>query len=230
MWNVQADARMCLQSLDPSFPRSDARAIVRITSPTRPPGRLPRGPRPGSPGRARTRRDAGSGSRTEKTGRGMQRRAMLGRETERRALAALVEQAASGSGGAVVVLGPPGIGKSALVAEAAARAACSGTRVITAVGVESEEDVPCAGLHQLVHQLREGIDDLPGPQRAALRAAVGLVDETVPDLYLVGLAALTLLSDAAVKAPLLVVVEDAHWMDRASLDVLGFVARRIESD
>lgn len=160
----------------------------------------------------------------------MRRRALLGRETERRALAALVEQASSGSGGAVVVLGAPGIGKSALVAEAAAQAADHGTRVITAVGVESEEDVPCAGLHQLVHQLRDGIDDLPAPQRAALRAAVGLVDESVPDLYLVGLAALTLLSDAAVKAPLLVVVEDAHWMDRDSLDVLGFVARRIESD
>ncbi|MCC8249747.1 ATP-binding protein [Saccharothrix luteola] len=160
----------------------------------------------------------------------MQRRALLGRETERRALAALVEQAASGSGGATVVLGAPGIGKSALVAEAAARAVDRGIRVITAVGVESEEDVACAGLHQLVHQLRDGIDDLPGSQRAALLAAVGLVDEAVPDLYLVGLAALTLLSDAAVKAPLLVVVEDAHWMDRASLDVLGFVARRIESD
>ncbi|WIM96413.1 AAA family ATPase [Actinoplanes oblitus] len=160
----------------------------------------------------------------------MQGRVLLGRETERRVLAALVEQAASGSGGAVVVLGAAGIGKSSLVAEAAAQAARRGTRVITAVGVESEENVPCAGLHQLVHQLREGIDDLPGPQRAALRGAVGLVDEAVPDLYLVGLAALTLLSDAAGKAPLLVVVEDAHWMDRASLDVLGFVARRIESD
>jgi DNA-binding CsgD family transcriptional regulator len=160
----------------------------------------------------------------------MQRQALLGRETERRALAALVEQAASGSGGAVVVFGAPGIGKSALVAEAAARAAGSGLRVITAVGVQSEERVPYAGLHQLVHQLRDGIDDLPGPQRAALRAAVGLVDEAVPDLYLVGLAALTLLSDAAVRTPLMVVVEDAHWMDRASLDVLGFVARRIESD
>ncbi|MFJ8961875.1 AAA family ATPase [Lentzea sp. NPDC102401] len=160
----------------------------------------------------------------------MQRRALLGRATERRALAALVEQAASGSGGAVVVLGAPGIGKSALVAEAAARAADRGIRVITAVGVESEEDVPFAGLHQLVHQLRDGIDDLPGRQRAALRAAVGLADEAVPDLYLVGLAALTLLSDAAVRTPLLVVVEDAHWMDRASLDVVGFVARRIESD
>ncbi|WP_342670632.1 ATP-binding protein [Lentzea jiangxiensis] len=166
----------------------------------------------------------------EKREFGMQRRALLGRETERRALAALVEQAASGSGGAVAVHGSPGIGKSALVAEAAARAAERGTRVITAVGVQSEEHVPCAGLHQLVHQLRDGIDDLPAPQRAALRAAVGLADETVPDLYLVGLAALTLLSDAAVKAPLLVVVEDAHWIDRASLDVLGFVARRIESD
>ncbi|WP_410671356.1 ATP-binding protein [Amycolatopsis sp. cmx-4-68] len=130
----------------------------------------------------------------------------------------------------MVVLGAPGIGKSTLVAEAAARAAGHGVRVLTAVGVESEEDVACAGLHQLVHQLRDGIDDLPGPQRAALRAAVGLADEAVPDLYLVGLAALTLLSDTAVKAPLLVVVEDAHWMDRASLDVLGFVARRIESD
>nr|WP_276612271.1 LuxR family transcriptional regulator [Kineococcus vitellinus] len=154
----------------------------------------------------------------------------MGREGERGALAALVEQAAAGSGGALVVLGAPGIGKSALVAEAAARAACGGTRVVTAVGVESEEDVPFAGLHQLVHQLRDGVDDLPGPQRAALRAAVGLADETVPDAHLVGLAALTLLSDAAARVPLLVVVEDAHWVDRASLDVLGFVARRIESD
>ncbi|GAB7037130.1 MULTISPECIES: helix-turn-helix transcriptional regulator [Catenuloplanes] len=160
----------------------------------------------------------------------MRRRALLGRDEERRVLAALVDQAVAGSGGAVVVLGAPGIGKSALVAEAAAQAASSGIRVLTAVGVESEEHVACAGLHQLVHQLRDGIDALPGPQRAALRAAVGLVDEAVPDLYLVGLAALTLLSDAAAKAPLLVIVEDAHWMDQASLDVFGFVGRRIESD
>ncbi|WP_033254397.1 AAA family ATPase [Kitasatospora phosalacinea] len=160
----------------------------------------------------------------------MQRRALLGRETERRALAALVEQGASGSGGATVIVGAPGIGKSALVAEAAAAAARGGTQVVTAVGVQSEENLPCAALHQLVHQLRDRIDDLPGRQRTALLAAVGLVDEAVPDLYLVGLAALTLLTDAAAKAPLLVVLEDAHWMDRASLDVLGFVARRIESD
>ena len=160
----------------------------------------------------------------------MRGRALLGREAERRTLAALVERAAAGSGGALVVEGAPGIGKSALVAEAAERAASSGFRVVAAVGVESEEDVACAGLHQLVHQLRGGIEDLPGRQRAALRAAVGLSDEAVPDLHLVGLAALTLLSDAAAEAPLLVVVEDAHWMDRASLDVLGFVARRIESD
>ncbi|MCE0540802.1 AAA family ATPase [Kineosporia rhizophila] len=160
----------------------------------------------------------------------MQGRALLGREAERQALSVLVEQARAGSGGALVLQGPPGIGKSALVAEAAALAAAGGTRVITAVGVQSEEDIPYAGLHQLVHQLRDGIDDLPGPQKAALRAAVGLADDAVPDLYLVGLAALTLLSDAAAKAPLLVVVEDAGWMDRASLDVLGFVARRIESD
>ncbi|WP_432510661.1 helix-turn-helix transcriptional regulator [Kineococcus sp. SYSU DK001] len=160
----------------------------------------------------------------------MRRATLLGRDGERRRLAALVEQAAAGSGGAVVLLGPPGIGKSALVAEAAEQAAGHGVRVVTAVGVESEEDVPCSGLHQLVHQLRDGVEDLPGPQRAALRAAVGLTDEVVPDLYLVGLAALTLFSDAAAVTPLLVVLEDAHWMDRASLDVLGFVARRVESD
>ncbi|MCD9197680.1 ATP-binding protein [Aeromicrobium wangtongii] len=155
---------------------------------------------------------------------------LLGRATESLALASLVQRASAGSGGALVVEGAPGVGKSALVAEAAASAARHGIRVITALGVESEEDVAFAGLHQLVHPLRERIDDLPGPQRDALRAAIGLSEEVAPALHLVGLAALTLLSDAATEEPLLMVVEDAHWMDRASLVVVGFVARRVESD
>lgn len=160
----------------------------------------------------------------------MQRTTLLGRETELLALMSLVRQAGAGSGGALVVEGAPGIGKSALVAEAAASAADDGIRVITTAGMESEEDVAYAGLHQLVHQLRDRIDGLPGLQRAALRAAVGLTDEIIPAPHLVGLAVLTLLSDATTKESLLVVVEDAHWMDRASLDVVAFVARRIESD
>lgn len=157
-------------------------------------------------------------------------RKLLGRETELHTLESLVQRASAGAGGALVVEGAAGIGKSALVAEGAASAVGQGIHVITTVGVESEENVAYAGLHQLLYQFRDRINGLPVPQRTALRAALGLSDERVSAPHLVGLAVLTLMSDATAKEPLLVVVEDAHWMDRASLDVVGFVARRIESD
>ncbi|MFD9736497.1 AAA family ATPase [Umezawaea sp. NPDC059074] len=140
-----------------------------------------------------------------------------GRDAELKALAALVDGPADQAG--VLVEGPPGIGKSALVAETVAAASVAGLRVLRTTAVEAERHLPYAGLHQLLHPMRAGLD---GP----LRAAFGLVDAPEPSPFLVGMAALTLLT----TTPLLVVAEDVHWLDRASADVLAFVARRIGSD
>ena len=131
-------------------------------------------------------------------------------------------------GGAVLVRGEAGIGKSALLTEAARSAADQRVRVLTTVGVNSEAQVAYAGLHQLLRPVLDQVDRLPPPQRGAVLAAFGRTDAAVPDLYLIALATLGMLGEAAVQAPILLVVEDAHWLDRASADVLVFVARRLE--
>jgi DNA-binding CsgD family transcriptional regulator len=158
---------------------------------------------------------------------------LLGRELEKKQLAELIDGVRH-RGGALVVRGEAGIGKSALLAEVGALTATSRMRVLTTIGAESEEHLPYAGLHQLLHPIRSGIDALPAPQREALRVALGLSDELaerpVPDGYLVGLAALNLLAEAAADSPLVLIAEDAHWLDRSSADVLAFVARRLESE
>ena len=96
--------------------------------------------------------------------------------------------------------------------------------------MQSEAHLPFAGLHQLLRPVRERAGELPAVQRAALDAAFGLTDEVAPEHFRIAMAALDLLSDVAADAPLLLVVEDAHWLDRPTADVLAFVARRIESD
>ncbi|TYB69376.1 AAA family ATPase [Nonomuraea sp. PA05] len=155
---------------------------------------------------------------------------LFGREAELEALAGLVA-GLRGRGG-VLIGGEAGIGKSALVAAVVSAAGGAGARVLTITGVEGERNLAYAGLHQLVFPVRAGVDALPAGQRDALRGALGDVvpDAAGPGTYLVGLAALTLLAEIAAAQPLLVVVEDAHWLDRASADVLAFVARRIESE
>ena len=167
-----------------------------------------------------------SGPRT--AGEGISRMPLLGRETERKDLAELVDGPGERSG--VLLSGEPGVGKSALVAEAVAAAAVAGVRVITTTGVDAEQNLPYAGLHQLLYPLRAGLDTLPAPQRTALNTALGRAEGDEPSTFLAGLATLTLLVEAAVDRPLLVVVEDVHWIDRASVDVLAFVARRIETE
>jgi hypothetical protein len=154
---------------------------------------------------------------------------LFGRELETKRLAELIDGVRH-RGGALLLRGEAGIGKSALLAEAGALTSTPRTRVLTTIGVESEEHLPYAGLHQLLHPVRAGVDALPGPQRAALRAALGLSDEVVPEVYLVGLAALNLLAEAAADAPLVLIAEDAHWLDRPSAEVLAFVARRLGSE
>ena len=155
--------------------------------------------------------------------------ALIGREAELAAIRGLVA-AASGDGGALLVLGDAGIGKSSLLAEAVNSATATGVRVLRATGVRTEAHLPFAGLHQLLRPLLGGLAALPPPQRSALGAAFGLSDGPGQDPFLISLATLTLLTDAAADQPILAVVDDAQWLDRASDEALAFVARRLGSD
>ncbi len=134
-------------------------------------------------------------------------------------------------GDALLVRGEAGIGKSEVLAYATDLAAAHGARVLRAAGVESETELPFAGLHQLVGPLISGAERLPIPQRDALLAAFGMAPLAAPQqLFLVALGALNLISDQAVATPLVLVVEDAHWLDSSSAAALAFIARRIESE
>ena len=151
--------------------------------------------------------------------------ALLDRQPERAALDGLLGDLRSGRGGALVVRGEAGVGKSALLEYVAGAAA--DMRVARAVGVESEMELAFASVHLLCAPLLDRLERLPGPQRDALGIAFGLREGAAPDRFLVGLAVLTLLSEAAEDRPLLCVVDDAQWLDRASAQVLAFAARRL---
>ena len=127
-----------------------------------------------------------------------------------------------------MVRGEPGVGKSALLEYAAGRA--SGCRVARAAGVQSEIELAFSGLAQLCAPMLDRIDRLPEPQRDALRTAFGLAVGAAPDRFLVGLAVLGLLSDAADEEPLVCLVDDAQWLDQASAQALAFVARRLVAE
>ena len=127
-----------------------------------------------------------------------------------------------------MVRGEPGVGKTVLLDYLAGRA--SGCRVARAVGVQSEMELAFAGLHQLCAPMLDHAESLPVPQREALRTAFGLGAGPVPDRFLVGLAVLGLLSEAAGERPLICVVDDAQWLDHASAQALGFAARRLVAE
>src|SRR3954452_23264891 len=148
-----------------------------------------------------------------------------GRRVEREALEGLLAAVRGGQSRVLVVCGEAGVGKTALV-ESAIRWA-SGFRVMRAVGVESEMELAFAALQQLCGPLLQRLDRLPDPQREALGVAFGLRAGDAPDRFLVGLAVLSLLAEAAEEQPLVCVVDDAQWLDRASLQSLVFVARRL---
>ncbi len=137
----------------------------------------------------------------------------------------LLDGARAGRSGALVVRGEPGVGKTALLEYVLERA--SGCRVVRAAGVQSEMELPFAGLHQLCAPMLDGLERLPGPQRDALGTAFGLSAGEAPDRFLVGLAVLSLLCEAASERPLVCVVDDTQWLDRASALALAFVARRL---
>jgi len=153
---------------------------------------------------------------------------LAGRGTECARLDQLLAEARLGQSGVLVLRGEAGIGKSALLDYAAERA--EGCRVLRATGVEWEMELPFAGLHQLCVGLLDGHERLPAPQRDALETAFGLSAGAQPDRFLVGLAVLSLLSDAAAEHPLVCVVDDVQWLDRSSAQVLAFVARRLAAE
>ncbi len=154
---------------------------------------------------------------------------LLGRGAETELLRSLLDGIHS-SGGALVLRGEPGIGKSRLLAAAAALAHERDIATLSTTGVHSEARLAFSGLHQLLRPVRDRAAELPPAHRAALDAAFGVGDGAPPERFRIALAVLDLLSEVAAEAPLLVVAEDAHWLDPATTDVLAFVARRLESD
>jgi DNA-binding CsgD family transcriptional regulator len=156
-------------------------------------------------------------------------RELLGRDRDLADLFALVDGIEE-RGGALVVRGEAGIGKSALLAAAQERALERGVAVVSTAGALSEAQLAFAGLHQLLLPSLGHLDLLPDPQRQALETAFGIAEGDAPDLFLVGLATLGLVAERSAETPLLFVVDDAHWLDQPSCEVLAFVARRVESD
>ena len=153
---------------------------------------------------------------------------LIGRRAECGVLDRLIEDVCAGESRALVVSGEAGVGKTALLDYLARRA--SEYRVERAAGVQSEMELPFAALHQLCAPMLEKLQGLPAPQRDALEIAFGMSSGSAPDRFLVGLAVLSLMSEVAEERPLLCVVDDEQWLDRASAQVLGFVARRLGAE
>jgi DNA-binding CsgD family transcriptional regulator len=153
---------------------------------------------------------------------------LLDRLSEREVLDRLLEAVRAGQSRVLVLRGEPGVGKSALMEYVVEQA--SGCRVARAAGVQSEMELAFAGLQQLCAPMLDRLERLPPPQRDALGTAFGLTTGVAPDRFLVGLAVLGLLSEVADERPLVCLVDDAQWLDRASLQALEFVARRLFAD
>jgi DNA-binding CsgD family transcriptional regulator len=153
---------------------------------------------------------------------------LFGRDEERAVVGRLLDAARQARSGAIVVRGEAGVGKTALLADTRERAA--DMHALTSVGVESEAELPFAGLHQLVRPALHLLDRLPGPQAHALQGALGLSDRGENERFLVSAACLTLLSELAERRPVLCIVDDAQWLDTPSADALLFVARRLGAE
>jgi DNA-binding CsgD family transcriptional regulator len=153
---------------------------------------------------------------------------LIGREVERARIEELLEAASVSRSGALVLRGEPGIGKTALLEDARLRAA--DMHVLAARGLESESELPFAGLHQLLLPALRLLDDIPAPQALALKGALGLAERPGDDRFLISAACLSLLSELAEERPVLCLVDDANWLDTPSADALLFVARRLGAE
>jgi DNA-binding CsgD family transcriptional regulator len=153
---------------------------------------------------------------------------LYGRSEQLAAIGRLLERMRSGRAGVLVLRGEAGIGKTALLDAAEQKAA--GAQVLRVTGVESEAELPFAALHALMRPALDEIGALPGRQAEALRGAFGMTDAAVADRFLVGLGVLSLVAELAEDRPVLVLVDDAQWVDRASADALVFAARRLQAE
>jgi DNA-binding CsgD family transcriptional regulator len=153
---------------------------------------------------------------------------LIDRDAERVTLDQFVAAVRAGQSRALVVSGEAGVGKSALLDYLAGRA--SDCRLARIAGVQSEMELPFAGLHQLCAPMLDSLRHLPPPQRDAVRTALGMSSGPAPDRFLVGLGVLSLLSEVAEEQPLVCLVDDEQWLDRASAQVFGFVARRLVAE
>jgi DNA-binding CsgD family transcriptional regulator len=159
---------------------------------------------------------------------GYDRRVLYGRDAERSIIGGLLEGARESRSGVLVIRGQAGVGKSALLEDA--REQATGMRVLGCSGVEAESALPFAALHQLLRPVLRHLETVPRLQANALEAALGLGAGRGDDRFLVCMAVLSLLAEAAEQRPLLCLVDDAHWLDDASADALVFVARRLEAE
>jgi DNA-binding CsgD family transcriptional regulator len=153
---------------------------------------------------------------------------LLGRERERELLRGVLDEARAGRSGVLALVGEAGIGKSSLLEDAAAAAA--GMRVLRARGVQSESQIPFAGLFELLRPALGGIDRIPAPQAAALQSALALRPARAEERFAVGAATLSILAAYAEEGPLLVLVDDVHWLDGSSADAILFAVRRLLAD
>src|SRR5579862_4126204 len=154
------------------------------------------------------------------------RQMLLGRDRERAELTRALAGAREGRSSVLALVGEPGIGKSALLAEAETAARVTSMRVLSARGIESEAHVPFAGLLELLRPALGALDRIPPRQANALGGALALRSAGRHDRFAVGAATLSLLAASAEDAPLLVLVDDAHWLDRSSAEALLFATRR----
>src|SRR5438093_2535534 len=154
---------------------------------------------------------------------------LIEREQESAVLDALVDRLREG-GGAVVVRGEAGIGKSVLLQRVRRRAEAQGARPLFTVGVESEAELPFAGLNQLLRPVIGALAQLPESQRQTLEAALGLGVDLKPDSFRVAVAAFQLICESADSVPVVLIVDDAHWLDGSTLSVIAFIGRRLEAE
>ncbi|MDT5077671.1 MAG: hypothetical protein QOJ80_2308, partial [Mycobacterium sp.] len=153
---------------------------------------------------------------------------LTGRRSEQDVLDGLIGAVRAGESRVLVVHGAPGVGKTALLDYMVEHAA--GCHVVRAAGIQSEMELAFAGLHQLLVPMLDLVEHLPLPQREALRIAFGVGTGPPPDRFFVALAVLGLLSEMAEERPLICVIDDEQWLDRASAQVLAFVARRLDTE